>query len=492
MFRQTKKRISKRRNFNEIEVEPSSAILGRVSDKQELEYYKNMYPCKLSFYSVPPVGEITLEQFEIWAIDRLTILLELESLISRNKNMKEMELVMKPLLVKLLPLNEGSLNDLKKDYYSHFILRLCFCRSKELRDKFIRSETFLFKLRFNMLMSHDQMKFIESLDLPFLKFIDDEEKQQIEELLYQSILPSLQFQLNIADETSRKRFFKSEKFVKLPFESVIELVGTRQIFIKRGWAYLPQFQQLNHLSNVFAERLMSDLMKVYQNLPKLNEDDRLLPILKHLSSGYVITGIQDEKFDEHGDITANSILSPDIQKHFPLCVINLMDGLNKNHHLKYQGRQQLSFFLKGIGLSIEEGLKFWSESFTKNGNMSLDKFNKEYRYNFRHNYGLEGNRINYKPWDCRVILSKPRPSRGEYHGCPYRDWNPDKLSISLSAMNLTNTEISSVIESCQRNEFTIACTKVFEIARKQGQSTITDQTHITHPNLYYDRSRTLE
>ena len=29
------------------------------------------YPNRLNFYSVPPLNEITLEEFELWAIDRL-------------------------------------------------------------------------------------------------------------------------------------------------------------------------------------------------------------------------------------------------------------------------------------------------------------------------------------------------------------------------------------------------------------------------------------
>ena len=34
-------------------------------------YKQQEYPHRLSFYEVPPTTEITLEQFEQWAIDRL-------------------------------------------------------------------------------------------------------------------------------------------------------------------------------------------------------------------------------------------------------------------------------------------------------------------------------------------------------------------------------------------------------------------------------------
>lgn len=45
-----------------------------------------------------------------------------------------------------------------------------------------------------------------------------------------------------------------------------------------------------------------------------------------------------------------------------------------------------------LGLSIDEAVAFWRQSFS---NIQDDKFNKEYRYNIRHSYGLEGRRANY-------------------------------------------------------------------------------------------------
>lgn len=38
-------------------------------------YRENDYPYKLSLYDVPPTSEISLEEFETWAIDRLRSML---------------------------------------------------------------------------------------------------------------------------------------------------------------------------------------------------------------------------------------------------------------------------------------------------------------------------------------------------------------------------------------------------------------------------------
>lgn len=108
-------------------------------------------------------------------------------------------------------------------------------------------------------------------------------------------------------------------------------------FVKDGYAYLPQFQQLNLLSNEFASKLNQELIKTYQYLPRLNEDDRLLPILNHLSSGYTIADFNQQKanqFSENVDdeINAQSVWSEEISSNYPLCIKNLMEGLKKNHH----------------------------------------------------------------------------------------------------------------------------------------------------------------
>lgn len=476
MFRSTKRRTAGRRNFDSSVVSastPNAYLNGVYNDS------------KLTFYSLPPVGEITLDEFETWAIDRIKILNEIESCTARNKGYKEIESIVAPMIQQALPLNSTNVEKLnkerQKDYYSHFILRLCFSRSQELRQKFLKNETMLFRIRYNTLTSVEQQQFVKSLNLPW-EFITPEEKSQLSTKLFNSISASLGYILQL-DDVQKKRYFEQEEFIKIPFEYVTDLLPQRSIFLSKGNAYVPKFQQLQLLINEFTEKLDMALISTSHAFPSLDEGDRILPILTHLSSGYSLNYSHDQygANENSSDINATTVGSKEIMDQFPLCGQNLMLGLRTLQHLKYTARQQFTLFLKGVGLSLEDALTFWANEFKS---VSIDKFNKEYKYNIRHSYGLEGGRINYKPWDCRTILSKPRPQKGEYHGCPYRDMASDALVRKLREMGLEERDVQQVVEISTKGDFTNACSKVLEV-KTQGQI----QEHVTHPNLYFDRMR---
>jgi DNA primase large subunit len=135
-------------------------------------------------------------------------------------------------------------------------------------------------------------------------------------------------------------------------------------------------------------------------LPRLDEDERLFPVIEHLASSF-LTGVTSDYEPAEGDsaegrVTADMIVEL-AKRHFPACQRNLYDRLQRDHHLKHFGRLQLNLFLKGIGLPLEEAIIFWRKSFGVGSTMTDDKFNKEYRYNIRHGYGQEGKRANYAP-----------------------------------------------------------------------------------------------
>jgi DNA primase large subunit len=198
-------------------------------------------------------------------------------------------------------------------------------------------------------------------------------------------------------------------------------------------------------------------------LPRLDEDDRLTPILAHLSQNFTTP---DANYSSSAtalpgaDISARNVDT--LSSSFPLCMQNLHRSLRRDAHLKHYGRLQYTLFLKGIGLNLEECLVFWRSSFSK---ITDDVFNKEYRYNVRHAYGDVGGDSNrrgngYSPFSCQKILTEHPPGPGEAHGCPYRHFSVDNLTALLQVVGVKDQEVlRGVKEDKEKQKFHLACNR---------------------------------
>lgn len=60
-----------RQNFSRIDPKRKHTTDHRKRQFAEPAYKDTEYPHRLNFYALPPTADITLEQFEQWAIDRL-------------------------------------------------------------------------------------------------------------------------------------------------------------------------------------------------------------------------------------------------------------------------------------------------------------------------------------------------------------------------------------------------------------------------------------
>lgn len=204
------------------------------------------YKQRLNFYSLPPTAEITLEEFEEWAINRLKVLAELEACSFRNRSPEETADYMRPMLEKYLPLSQNSSRspalqeERKKDHYSHFILRLAFSATEDLRRRFTRLETQLFRLRFQNNDIRDRQDFVDSLAFEWEKVSAEERTELATELA------AVNTGFKTGDEGG---------WFKVDWEKVPELVETRRVFLKRGKAYVPAREQTSMVVSEFSRRL---------------------------------------------------------------------------------------------------------------------------------------------------------------------------------------------------------------------------------------------
>ncbi|KAG8901050.1 hypothetical protein FRB99_005592 [Tulasnella sp. 403] len=364
----------------------------RKSQPGSLTVEKHLrYPYRLNLYQRPPLGDITLEEFETWAIDRLKVLAEIEASFVRNRSYEELKSVVKSHCTKYLPLSANSAyerpldQERRKDHVSHFILRLAFCRTEELKRRFVKAETTLFRVRFDEEDSPDRAAFLAAHGNPHAERVEEGEKQR------------LKSQLAAASGLSEKMIDK-EIYIKVPWTKVTSLVERRRVFLSKGMAYVPAREQSSLIYQDFQTRLEKAMDATEKALPRLDEDDRLIPVLEHLSKGFLAGVSSEYTFGDEvapGDAVTADMVDEMSVKHWPMCMRHLHETMRKDRHLKHYGRLQYGLFLKAVGMSVEEAMVFWRKSFST---VTDDKFNKEYRYNIRHSYGLEGKRANYPAW----------------------------------------------------------------------------------------------
>lgn len=193
---------------------------------------------------------------------------------------------------------------------------------------------------------------------------------------------------------------------------------------------------------------------------------------------FILTDSDYSKWQQPtGQVTLEEI-DPLAKRSFPLCMRRMHNHLRSHHHLKHLGRMQYGLFLKGIGISLQDALVFWKTEFSKV--CGADKFDRQYAYNIRHNYGKEGAAKNYTPYSCVKIIGAPNPTTSEAHGCPYKQ-DINQLERDMRAFNMSDVE--QVMAFVREGNFQIACAKHFEMSHP-GSLALT----INHPNNYFAES----
>ncbi|RUP43267.1 DNA primase large subunit, partial [Jimgerdemannia flammicorona] len=421
------------------------------------------------------------------------VLKTLESALIRNKPPAEVKQLIDKVSKEYLQLdsNYGKQPQLheqrRKDHISHFILRLAYCKSEELRAWFLRQECALFRYRFESENSQDKQGFLAALNLNW-NIVTPADKKEMQDDLERSSHWS-------AGQMNASQYIESETFFEVDFERVPDLIARRAVYLRRGKAYVPMSEQVSLVMEEFRNRLAKALEVTAKALPRMDEDQRLMPVLNNINKQYAGNEYNAEGKGIAGKVSAEDVDS--LVQHFPLCMRHLHAQLREDRHLKHGGRMQYGLFLKGIGLTLEEALVFWRKAFSK---QTEDQFAKNYVYNIRHNYGQEGKRTDYTPYSCVKIITSNQPGTGDHHGCPFRHFSPQNMEAILYRQRVSAANIRDIMELVQGHHYQIACTRFYELTRAtageggraeggSGQPAATAQIDaITHPNQFFEMS----
>ncbi|RVW73588.1 putative DNA primase large subunit [Vitis vinifera] len=288
------------------------------------------------YRSAPPL-QVRLEDFELFAIDRLRVLKGISDGLSRGKKPDEMEKLVSDLWKANMRHPQAS-EFVNKDIISHFVLRLVYCRTEDLRKWFLSMETALFRHRFRLETPEAQRVLLAEFDHPY-KAVSHAEFESVKEKLGQ-VARSFGQSLPSADAIYFKKgmgislltrlgclIYKSSfpSLMKVPFEEVPELVAGRRVFLQKGHAYVAMNQVVSLVVTQFRSHLSKALVltnRKWTSTIREQEKERLTPIVEALSTSYL--GPDYSQPREFVEISIKDI-DQVANSSFPLCMRHLFE-----------------------------------------------------------------------------------------------------------------------------------------------------------------------
>ncbi|XP_059615795.1 DNA primase large subunit [Phlebotomus argentipes] len=446
----------------------------------EVENLESLYPTNVSMYRLPPTSEVSIQEFEEMVLDRLRLLriLELSSLKEfkshsqewRNFVMTELNVAGLKGYVKLIQGGSGQkesvLQARRRDYISHFLLRLAYCRSQDLRKWFMARETELFKLKFSHLSPDGVAEVLKVHNLHYYE-VSAKEKDH-----FKASIAACTFYGSVSS-------VENGKYFKVPFTSVPDLFNTGRCYLHRGAAFVSALDIGSVVATDFKKVLEDGLMAVAEITSEVDNDERVYNIIRNLHKSYIG---KDYATGAAGNVSIHQIddLS---KKSFPLCMRVMHEHLRSTHTMKHDGRLQYGLFLKAIGMTLEDALRFWEDEFTRV--ITAEAFQKNYRYNIRYNYGKEGSRRNFTAYGCSKIMNT-LPIAPQVHGCPFRNLKESRLREKLLSYGVSRSHTEEITGIARSGNFQEACKRYFEISHDVQLA-----MSFSHPNKYFEDSQNI-
>jgi len=233
---------------------------------------QNVKSCNLSFYQTPPDQEIELDDLEDYAIARLQVLRRIDVLRAQGiTGDKFISGVVKADNKYLFPVNSKTyIEDRKRDLISHYVLRMAYCKTEELRRWLLANESQLFSIRLGNTKASDVDRFLVKNDIKYPPITQAEKLKQ-------------RVQLMASDGNMSAAQFESLDFYKVPFTEVSNLVSKRKVFLQNGFAYVSRDKVSSIVLEKFRASLSKSLTVACQKSDMIEGDGRIEPLVNNLA-----------------------------------------------------------------------------------------------------------------------------------------------------------------------------------------------------------------
>lgn len=167
-------------------------------------------------------------------------------------------------------------NNNNKDEISHYILKMAYCKTDELRRWFLTNECRLFKIRFETAKPSDVDRFLRDQKM-LLKYppIGYDEKARLKPKL-------LGLHNGNSASSAEHNNYNTTDYYKVPFMDVLPLVSRREVYLEGGHAYVSRDKILSIVEGKFRTALSKSLARACQMQHFWSSDSRIGSIINRL------------------------------------------------------------------------------------------------------------------------------------------------------------------------------------------------------------------
>ncbi|XP_056639072.1 uncharacterized protein LOC130446701 isoform X4 [Diorhabda sublineata] len=359
--------------------------------------------------------------------------------------------------------------DSSLDRTGHFILRLMACCNHTFEYDFVQKELKLLEVRLISYDMGDVKIFLKRILKHTREIISDNRNKDLFDIFFVflkviCLMLSNVFLKHIFAIGRNGCFIGCNLFViEVPYYFCLSMTANRVVIIKNGLAQVPCTLWKDLLLGLYFTYLKKVLkcLKYSGYITCTLEDSRIqniFQLVKNYTSGKNVRTMENESsFINFNNISNES-------KFFPLCMQNLFKVLERTNRLCYND----SLYMKTIGMSMSDSLKFWENTYSKECSTSSrcshswQKNGKRYIYGIRHLYGLEGSRKDYHCRSCTFLQERSLGARDE-GGCPFRKFDDNNLRAILKTIFPNNPDEIEVMIYERNNDPNVACNLFFNI-----------------------------
>lgn len=434
----------------------------------------------VSFYKEQPAAEMSVREFEELTIARLNLLHAFDRVCGYDaalfnivecrgkmeKDLSDANLVLRyPQGMSADKCQEMKADFLRRDVTSHYALRMAFCKTRDSREWFVKQEQRLFMLRFDALGPEAKEAFLAASGVKCRKFTGEGPKYQEKLKMLRGSTPGAK----IVRDSGNVQY---HDFYEMPFfELHPSLLSRRSVVVQGGVAYVPASALQLILVGKFKECLNAALDAAFTGLDQVLADPRVGQFLKIVSEHGMQLGVAPKsKTTDGGEKLSLENFDELLVTSFPPCMrLAVEHQREKKKHLKHAGRLQLRPFLKDVGFTMEESMRWWRQELTKDPEITATVFDKNYTYDVEHTYGKKGNFQGQNAFGCAKIIGFPGAVGAQVHGCPFKQLDVPQLRQLMHKWKISENSMTNMEKLINNGKhYQLACVEYFK-AKHPGQ-----------------------